>query len=198
MGRTKGKRQHVVFWPDGPTRNARSWGAVSGTATRWRQATQAAPGSAAQCWKLRVLVMPGSPWLALHGAAGHSIRLSETSEAFCSSARIPASGCLAWHRWYSSVPGAVRRSQLRVSTQTFLVLLGRSGQGGPQARPPTEALGTRPPEVVLLLLRVTGVASWKMDVFVELSSACQVGHWAMDWMRWRLAIQRTLPFTLRC
>lgn len=105
------ERQHVVFWPDGPTRNTRSWGAVSGTATRWRQATQAAPGSAVQCWKLRVLVMPGSPWLALHGAAGHSIRLSETSEAFCSSARIPASGCLAWHRWYSSVPGAVRRSQ---------------------------------------------------------------------------------------
>lgn len=67
-------------------------------------------------------------------------------------------------------------TQLRVSTQQLLVLLGRSGQGGPQGKPPQEALGTRPPEVVLLLLRVTGVASWKMDVFVEPSTACQVGH----------------------
>nr|KAF6341525.1 hypothetical protein mMyoMyo1_011941 [Myotis myotis] len=75
------------------------------------------------------------------------------------------------------------RTQLSVSTQQLLVLLGRSGQGGPQGRPPRGALGTRPPEVVLLLRRVTGVASWKMDVFLEPSTACQtptVEDWMLD------------------
>lgn len=81
-GQDKRERERVVFWTHGPTRKARSWGAVSVTATRWRQAAQAALGSAAQHWKLRVLVLPGSPWLALHGVAGHSTPFLKPQKGF--------------------------------------------------------------------------------------------------------------------